>query len=162
MRDNKEILKKVLSIKERIVLLIATGGGTTGSGYNAGHRDTGYNIDAIQKNASKCVFIAEGQMDAMSFEEIGYPALGLGGVNEVDRLVELIGDMDKYLILALDNDVPGRKATGKVIESIAEMEFPCHVMTMSWMYGDYKDANEFLVKDREGFEKQIEKIVSVI
>ncbi len=101
-------------------------------------------------------------MDAMSFEEIGYPALGLGGVNEVDRLVELIGDMDKYLILALDNDVPGRKATGKVIESIAEMEFPCHVMTMSWMYGDYKDANEFLVKDREGFEKQIEKIVSVI
>lgn len=32
LRDNKEILKKVLSIKERIVLLIATGGGTTGSG----------------------------------------------------------------------------------------------------------------------------------
>ena len=150
--------------------------------YNAGHRDTGYiqrtlwasenkyikhgnelfNIDAIQKNASKCVFITEGQMDAMSFEEIGYPALGLGGVNEVNRLIELIGEMDKYLILALDNDVPGRKATGKVIEAIAKMEFPCHVMTMSWIYGGYKDANEFLVKDREGFEKQIEKIVSVM
>lgn len=152
--------------------------------YNAGHERTGYihrvlwnsgnkyikhgnelfNIDVIRDNDSKYVFITEGQIDAMSFEEIGYPALGLSGVNEVDKLISLLtySGTHKYLILALDNDVPGRKATGKIIEAIAETELPFHVMSMSWIYGRYKDSNEFLVKDRDGFEKQIKKIVSMI
>ena len=152
--------------------------------YNAGHEGTGYihrvlwtsgnkyikhgselfNIDAIRTNDSNCVFITEGQIDAMSFEEIGYPALGLGSVNESNKLISLLtySGTYKYLILALDNDVPGRKATGKIIEAIAETELPFGVMAMSWIYGRYKDPNEFLVKDRDGFEKQIKKIVSVI
>lgn len=152
--------------------------------YNAGHEGTGYihrvlwtsgnkyikhgnelfNIDAIRDNDSNCVFITEGQIDAMSFEEIGYPALGLGSVNEIDNLVKLLNKTGTYkrLIIALDNDVPGRRATGKLIEAIANTEMPFNVMSMSWIYENYKDPNEFLVKDRDGFEKQIKKIVSVI
>lgn len=152
--------------------------------YNVGHEGTGYihralwqcdkkyikhgnelfNIDVIRNNDLDYVFITEGQIDAMSFEEIGYPALGLSGVNEVDRLVDLLVSTGthKYLILALDNDISGRRATGKIIEILAETELPFHIMTISWMYGKYKDPNEFLVKDRDGFKKQIEKIVSVI
>ena len=143
--------------------------------YNAGHEGTGYihrvlwtsgnkyikhgnelfNIDAIRNNTSNCVFIAEGQIDAMSFEEIGYPALGLGSVNEIDKLIKLLIQTGTYkrLIIALDNDVPGRRATGKLIEAIANTEMPFNVMSMSWIYENYKDPNEFLVKDREGFEK---------
>lgn len=152
--------------------------------YNAGHEGTGYihrvlwtsgnkyikhgselfNIDAIRNNDSNCVYITEGQIDAMSFEEIGYPALGLGSVNEIDKLIKLLNMTGTYkrLIIALDNDVPGRRATGKLIEAIANTEMPFNVMSMSWIYGRYKDPNEFLVKDRDGFEKQIEKIVFVI
>ena len=152
--------------------------------YNAGHEGTGYihrvlwtsgnkyikhgselfNIDAIRNNDSNCVFITEGQIDAMSFEEIGYPALGLGSVNEIDKLIKLLLHTGTYkrLIIALDNDVPGRRATGKLIEAIANTEMPFNVMSMSWIYANYKDPNEFLVKDRDGFEKQIKKIVSVI
>ena len=152
--------------------------------YNAGHEGTGYihrvlwtsgnkyikhgnelfNIDAIRNNDSNCVFITEGQIDAMSFEEIGYPALGLGSVNETDKLIKLLNKTGTYKrwIIALDNDVPGRRATGKLIEAIANTEMPFNVMSVSWIYENYKDPNEFLVKDRNGFEKQIKKIVSVI
>ena len=152
--------------------------------YNVGHEGTGYihralwqcsnkyikhgnepfNIGAIKNNSSEFVFITEGQIDAMSFEEIGYPALGLGGVNEVDKLVELIVDIGtpKYLVLALDNDVPGKKETGRLIETIAETGFPFRFLTVSWIYGNYKDANEFLIKDREGFERQDKKIIGMI
>lgn len=128
------------------------------------HGNDLFNIDAIRNNESDCVFITEGQIDAMSFEEIGYPALGLSGVNEVERLVDLLvsSGTHKYLILALDNDISGRRATGKIIELLAETKLPFHIMAMSWMYGEYKDPNEFLAKDRDRFKKQIEKIVSVI
>ena len=79
-------------------------------------------------------------------------------------MVKLLNKTGTYkrLIIALDNDVPGRRATGKLIEAIANTEMPFNVMSMSWIYENYKDPNEFLVKDRDGFEKQIKKIVSVI
>ena len=152
--------------------------------YNAGHEGTGYihrtlwqcdhkyikhgnelfNTNAILNKDSESVFITEGQIDAMSFEEIGYSALGLSGVNELEKLVELLisSGTQKYLLLALDNDTAGRRATGKIIESLAGTKLPFHFMAVSWMYGEHKDANEFLVHDRNGFRKQIEKMVSVI
>lgn len=152
--------------------------------YNAGHEGTGYihrvlwtsgnkyikhgselfNIDAIRNNDSNCVFITEGQIDAMSFEEIGYPALGLGSVNEIDKLIKLLLHTGTYkrLIIALDNDVPGRCATGKLIEAIANTEMPFNVMSMSWIYENYKDPNEFLVKDRDGFEKVLNNIYGFV
>ena len=66
--------------------------------------------------------------------------------------------MFKRLIIALDNDVSGRRATGKLIEAIANTEMPFNVMSMSWIYGRYKDPNEFLVKDRDGFEKVLNNL----
>ena len=152
--------------------------------YNAGHEGTGYihrtfwgignryikhgnelfNIDAIQKNDRKYVFVTEGQIDAMSFEEIGYPAIGLGGVNEIDKLIDLLIENNtcKCLILALDNDVAGRRSMGKIIETVAKEELRFPFLALSWIYGNYKDANEFLVKDRDGFEKQIRRVISVL
>lgn len=126
------------------------------------HGNELFNTMALFDTDSRYIFITEGQIDAMSFEEIGYHALGLGGVNETGRLCEVVKATDKCLILALDNDVSGQKATGKIIEALAEAGNTYKAITMNWIYGDYKDANEFLVRDREGFEKQIEKIVSVI
>ena len=32
LKNNKDILQKVMSIEEKVILLVATGGGTTGSG----------------------------------------------------------------------------------------------------------------------------------
>lgn len=106
------------------------------------------------------IFITEGQIDAMSFEEIGLSAIGLGGVNEIKKLVELIkkDSSDKIFILALDNDKAGRRATGKFIEEHAEVGLDQKYIVISDLYGKYKDANEYLIADKVGFIERMRKI----
>ena len=53
------------------------------------------------------------------------------------------------------NDKAGKRATGKFIEAIADEEINQHYIVNSRLYGKYKDANEFLVADREGFIKKM-------
>ncbi|MCM1160633.1 MAG: toprim domain-containing protein [Roseburia sp.] len=106
------------------------------------------------------VFVTEGQIDAMSFEEVELSAVGLGGVNETKKLVELLKQMptEKIIVLALDNDNAGRRATGKFIEELAEAELDQKYIAISDLYGKYKDANEFLVADRKRFIERMNRI----
>lgn len=134
------------------------------------HGNEIFNIEALYSyhtvddlfNNSGYVFIVEGQLDSLSFEEIGLDAVGLGGVNETTKLVEQLKkhSSNKILILALDNDKAGKRATGKLIEEIAEAELNQKFIVKSDLYGRYKDANEFLVSDRMGFIEKMERIVS--
>ena len=121
------------------------------------HGNEIFNINALYSDNNKYLFVTEGQIDAMSFEEIGCYAIGLGGVNEVAKLVNLLKQKpcDKILVLALDNDKAGRKATGKLIEEIAEAEIGQNYILNSRLYGEYKDANEYLIADRERFTKKM-------
>lgn len=97
----------------------------------------------------------------MSFEEIGLSAVGLGGVNETKKLVELIKKVssDRIFILALDNDKAGRRATGKLIEELAEEGIDQRYIVISDLYKQYKDANEYLVADRDGFMERMKLVI---
>lgn len=118
-------------------------------------------IDAMLFGGGDYVFVTEGQIDAMSFMEIGLDAIGLGGVNEISKLVKQLKEKpsDKILVLALDNDKAGRRATGKFIEELADIELDQKYIVISSLYGKYKDANEFLIADREGFIKRMKRVV---
>lgn len=132
------------------------------------HGNELFNVDALYSESidkflfgnDEYVFITEGQIDAISFEEIGLSAIGLGGVNEVPKLVKRLKEKpsDKILVLALDNDKAGRRATGKLIEELAEAELDQRYIVKSDIYSKYKDANEFLVADREGFIERIKLV----
>lgn len=118
-----------------------------------------FNLAALQ--SGEPVFVVEGQIDAMSIEEIGYSAIGIGGINEIENLVKILKNMnstEKKLILALDNDLPGRKATAALIGLLADAKTNCDYVVVSGIYGEYKDANEYLCRDRQGFENICEKV----
>lgn len=117
-------------------------------------------INAWLSGGNDYVFVTEGQIDAMSFEEIGLSAVGLGGVNEVSKLVQKLKEKpsNKVLVLALDNDKAGRRATGKFIEELAEAELDQEYFVISRLYDVYKDANEYLVTDRNGFTEKMKAI----
>ena len=119
-------------------------------------------IDKFLFGNDEYIFVTEGQIDALSFEEIGLSAIGLGGVNEIKKLVGLIkkASSDKIFILALDNDKAGSRATGKFIEELAEAELDQKYIVISDIYGKYKDANEFLIADREAFIERMKTIVN--
>lgn len=128
-----------------------------------------FNIDALYDSSTDAllfgsidyVFVTEGQIDAMSFIEIGLDAIGLGGVNEVSKLVKQLNEKpcNKILVMALDNDKAGRRATGKFIEELAEAELDQKFIVVSDLYGKYKDVDEFLVADRKGFVERMNKII---
>lgn len=119
-------------------------------------------VDELLFGSRDYVFICEGQIDAMSFTEIGLDAIGLGGVNEVSKLVKQLKEKscNKILVLALDNDKAGRRATGKFIEELAEAELDQKYVVISGLYGKYKDANEFLIGDRKGFIEKMKEIAN--
>ncbi|MEH2956921.1 toprim domain-containing protein [Candidatus Merdisoma sp. JLR.KK006] len=128
------------------------------------HGNELFNIEVLYEKSlfgnEEYVFITEGQIDAMSFEEIGLSAIGLGGVNEVSKLVQNLNEKpsNKVLVLALDNDKAGRRAIGKFIEELAETELEQDFIVDSGMYKKYKDANEFLIADRDGFIERMKRI----
>ncbi|MCI9024259.1 MAG: hypothetical protein HFG92_07420, partial [Dorea sp.] len=51
-------------------------------------------------------------------------------------------------------------ATGKLIEELAEAELEQRYLVKSDIYGKYKDANEFLVADRERFIEKMKEILN--
>lgn len=118
-------------------------------------------VDALLFGSKDYVFICEGQIDSMSFTEIGLDAIGLGGTNEISRLVKQLKEKpcNKILVLALDNDKAGKRATGKFIEELAEAELAQKYIAISDLYGKYKDANEFLMADRVGFMERMKRTV---
>ena len=119
-------------------------------------------IDKFFFGNDEYTFVTEGQIDAMSFEEIGLSAIGLGGVNEVSKLINWLKNCpcDRILVLALDNDKAGRRATGKFIEELAEAELDQRYIVISNLYGKYKDANEYLIANKEGFIERMKAIVN--
>lgn len=126
------------------------------------HGNELFNVDTLYSGNSDYVFVTEGQIDSMSFIEIGLSAIGLGGVNEVSKLINQLKShsCNKILVLALDNDKAGKRATGKFIEELAEAELDQSYVVDSNLYGEYKDANEFLIADRDGFIERMKAVVA--
>lgn len=96
--------------------------------------------------AAREVIICEGEVDALSWYEMGYPALSVPNganahlwiENEYDRLEQF----DKIYV-AFDSDQPGREGARQVVERLGIER--CLVIDT----GTYKDANELLMAKPE-------------
>lgn len=152
-------------------LIIPTGNKEEGIGYLA-RRTSGkdkdkpagvpaqiFNAKALE-GGSEYVYIMEGEIDALSIIEAGGQAIGLGSTNYTNKLLAILSrfktPFEKTLILSLDNDAAGMRAAQELREGLSKLreEYPLleglKFKTRQLPEG-YKDANEALVKDREGF-----------
>lgn len=123
---------------------------------NARYRKTGkislFNAKALQNAGKRPVFITEGELDALSIMEAGGLACALGSTANAGKLAAYLKDnpTESTLLLALDNDAAGQKATADLEEKLAGQRFA----TVD-IYGDSKDANEELVRDPAGLRAAI-------
>lgn len=108
-----------------------------------------FNKRALQ-TATKPIFIVEGELDALSIIEVGGEAVALGTTTKSKALVELLKAQApaQALIIALDNDEAGHRASRELTEGLQELNIPCYSFNPC---GEYKDANEALQRDREAF-----------
>jgi len=105
------------------------------------------------------VFITEGAFDALSVIEAGAAAVALNSTSNADALIKQFEKKKPAatLILSLDNDESGSKATKIITEGLQRLNIP-HIAAD--ICGQYKDPNEHLQKDREGFIKSVKAAVA--
>lgn len=137
----------------------------------AGHKDrydyqpTGekrrlYPIECIRDNGhtDKPLIICEGEIDALTIIQSGGNGLSMGGGNNKAALVNYLKNPanrnGRPVILALDNDTNGKKAQESLkadLRTLANLTF--YEVNIA---GQYKDANERLLKDPDGLRAAIE------
>lgn len=118
-----------------------------------------FNRRALFAQDVREVFITEGAFDALSVIEAGASAIALNSTSNADALLKLLKEKKTAatLIISLDNDESGSGATQTLIDGFKLLNQPHIVANIS---GEYKDPNEALTKDREGFIKAIRKLQS--
>ena len=112
------------------------------------------------QTASKPIFVVEGEIDAMSIEEAGGAAIGLGSYDNVPLLLKLLEAKkpSQPLIIAFDDEAEPDKqervaeAEKKLSDGLERLQIPFYRLHP---YGAYHDANEALTMDREAFTEAI-------
>lgn len=108
-----------------------------------------FNLEVFNKSP-ECVFVSEGPFDALSIEEVGFPAIALGSVSMIGQFTEFLrkNEIDVPLVLALDSDEAGKKATAELSNTLDELHITFYVIPD---FGGHKDPNETLISSREQF-----------
>lgn len=112
----------------------------------------------ILKDITKPVFIVEGEIDAMSIEQVGGHAVGLGSISKVDMLLNTCDTVRPQctFIIALDNEDAENviKAAEKLKEGLEQRNIP-YIVAPATTFGEHKDANEALIADAAELAKRV-------
>lgn len=109
-----------------------------------------FNLKAVYNEAARPVYVVEGAIDALSIIEAGGEAVAL---NSTSNTRKLLAELEQRrtaatLILCLDNDDSGRKASTELAEGLRGLNI---AFTSANIAGQHKDANEAFTADREAF-----------
>lgn len=109
-----------------------------------------FNAQAIYNEESRPVFIVEGAFDALSIIEAGGQAVALNSTSNYNKVLETVRKKatKNTLILCLDNDEAGAKATPGLETGLKELNISYITADIC---GGYKDPNEALTADRTAF-----------
>lgn len=109
-----------------------------------------FNAQAIYNEESRPVFIVEGAFDALSIIEAGGLATALNSTSNYKKVLDMVKKQatKSALILCLDNDAAGARATAELETGLKELNISYITADIC---GEYKDPNEALKADRMAF-----------
>lgn len=111
-------------------------------------------------SAQKPVFVVEGELDALSIIDVGGEAVALGSTANKRAMIAMLESRRpaQPLIIAMDNDDAGSKATKELTESLERLKIPFYRVDVAQ---PYKDANEALTADRNAFAAAVEQAENI-
>ena len=112
-----------------------------------------YHTD-ILSSATQPVWVVEGEIDALAIMSVGGEAVALGSASNVRQLVDIIRTTQptKPLIIALDDDASGCKASKALCDTLTALEVP-HIAHNP--YGTANDAGEAIIRDRDALARTV-------
>ena len=118
-----------------------------------GSPDVSFNLAALQDAATdddKAVWITEGEIDALSLEELHHHAVALKGTPRAPAFLrELFASgIRVQCIIATDDDKPGRDAAKVLADGLTRAGIPFYSLPDGWSQGD-KDPNGMLMAHRD-------------
>ena len=123
-----------------------------------------FNLEAL-RDSSRPTFIVEGEIDAASIVEVGGSALALGStayrrlfLEELDKLSAKYGKPTQPLIIALDNDTSGSECADRLSAELSKRGLTSYRRNPC---GEYKDANEALMSNREALTAEIRRAEAI-
>lgn len=121
-----------------------------------------WNSAAMERAAGEALFVTEGIFDALSLEELGFPAVALCGAANTGKLVQKIDEYvpvawPEKMILAGDSDAAGQGMNGKLREQLTARGIACAVLALP---EGCKDVNEALVKNRDALQAACEAAIA--
>lgn len=140
---------------------------------NAGGRQGIFNIKALQE-PSAVIFLVEGEFDALSILEAGYPAICTGGGTSEAELLEQIKESPtrpEMFVIIPDNDrnddgtpddTKGRAKGEKLLNGLLAAGIPAKMVDSRTWHREIKDVNDYLIKDRAEFVNLLHAIVEPI
>lgn len=114
-----------------------------------------FNSEALTSSEGYC-FVFEGEIDALSGIECDFNCIGLGSTSNAELLFQCSMNKDIVLIIAMDNDQSGDKATEKLVELCRKHKQPYTLAYSDMAFNGAKDCNEALQKDRTALIEQLE------
>lgn len=119
-------------------------------------KTTLFNLEAMSTTKT-CLWVVEGEIDAMSIVEVGSEAVAIGSTSRAKKFVEKIQNQrpTAHLVLGFDSDNAGQKCTEIISEGLTALDVPFTIM--SGFLG-CKDANAALCKNKEEFCKMVKDI----
>lgn len=117
-----------------------------------------FNAKALHNNSIETVFVVEGIFDALSIIEAGGQAIALNSTTQAQKFIDQLTEQRTAatLILCLDNDDAGKKATNKIKEGLQRLNIS---YVTADICGAYKDPNEHLQADKKAFTEAINEAI---
>ena len=119
-----------------------------------------WNSAAIERAAGKALFVTEGIFDALSLEELRFPAVALCGAANTGRLMQALDAREakpEKIILAGDADVAGQGMNKNLREQLTVRGIVCEVLALP---DGCKDVNEALIQNRDVLQAACEAVTA--
>lgn len=109
-----------------------------------------FNLAALYAQDAQAVFVTEGALSALSIIEAGAPAIALNSANRAGKFIKELQQRTTAatLILCLDNDETGRRATATLAEGLQRLKIS---FITADICGGQNDPNDALNADRQAF-----------
>lgn len=124
-----------------------------------------YNARRLLESSSEPLICAEGEINALSLESIGFASIGLGSSSDWRVLIDYIdrNRVNRPLIICLDFDAAGQGAQTAIETALADRKIPCKSLVYPFSKEDINDTLrknkealiEYMTKEKEDFIKEI-------